>query len=160
MMTDTQTSGERTIETTGEMVSKPNCSRNREQQRGLPIDMRRMMGLDVATKLLGKGALAEELGVSIRALNYKLNAERGISNDEVLDTACLLEQQADRLVNHARKLRGAVSETPAAGMTARPPTSASAARLLGVPLALESTNVTEPGGGRSPLPHALAEQVQ
>lgn len=130
MMTDTQTSGERTIETTGKKVSEAGCSRNREQQRGLPIDMRRMMGLEVATKLLGKSALAEELGVSIRALNYKLNAERGISDDEVLDTACLLEQQAERLINHARKLRGAVPETPSA-------------RQIAAPLLLESTNFAD-----------------
>jgi hypothetical protein len=81
-----------------------NCSPNREQ-RGLPVAMLRMAGLETAAKFLGKGRLADELCITVRALNYKMNAERGISDGEVKATATALEQRAEQFLVHARKLR-------------------------------------------------------
>lgn len=108
MMTHTPLPGERAIDMNAATLSNATCSRIQEQQRGLPIDMRRMMGLEVAAGLIGKSALADELCISVRALNYKLNAERGISDAEVTGTARLLDQQAERLLTHAGKLRDAL----------------------------------------------------
>ncbi|QCB41061.1 hypothetical protein E5673_01465 [Sphingomonas sp. PAMC26645] len=84
-----------------------NCSPIREQ-RGLPIAMLRMAGLEGAATLLGKGRLADELCITVRALNYKMNAERGVSDGEVRATAAALEERAELFLTHARKLRAVV----------------------------------------------------
>jgi hypothetical protein len=67
--------------------------------------MPRMMGLDTAAKLLGKGALADELCISVRTLNFKINAERGISDGDVVSAYRLLVERGQELLEHARKLR-------------------------------------------------------
>jgi hypothetical protein len=105
MMTDTTLVRDRTPDTAGAAPTLATCSQKREQQRGMPIEMLRMVGLDVAAQLLGKAHLAEKLGITVRALNYKMNAERGIDDDDVLSTACALEARAERLLAHAGKLR-------------------------------------------------------
>jgi hypothetical protein len=64
-----------------------------------------MMGLDTAAALLGKGRLADELCISVRALNYKMNAERGVSDADVKAAALALEGRAEKLLSHARKMR-------------------------------------------------------
>ena len=82
----------------------PSCSPKREQ-RGLPVAMLRMAGLETAAGLLGKGRLADELCITVRALNYKMNADRGVSDGEIRATALALEQRAEKFLSHARKLR-------------------------------------------------------
>lgn len=115
VMTHTTLSGERAIDIPGAALTNAACSRIQEQQRGLPIDMRRMMGLEVAAGLIEKSALADELCISARALNYKLNAERGSSDAEVTGAACVLDQQAERLLTHAGKLRDALPVAAVSG---------------------------------------------
>ena len=89
-----------------------NCSPKREQ-RGLPVAMLRMAGLETAAGLLGKGRLADELCITVRALNYKMNADRGVSDGEIRATAHALEQRAKKFLSHARKLRDVLPVEPA-----------------------------------------------
>lgn len=88
-----------------------NCSPNREQ-RGFPIEMPRMMGLQTAYEILGgkKQMLADILGVTPRNVNFKLNAERGISNLDLLLTAKSLETRGNKMLEHAAKLRAVLAE--------------------------------------------------
>ncbi len=82
-----------------------NCSQKREQ-RGLPIEMPRMMGLQTAYEILGgKRELAAALGIGVRSLNHKLNADRGVSNVDIVLAAATLEQRGKKMLDHARKLR-------------------------------------------------------
>ena len=86
-----------------------NCSPIREQ-RGLPIEMPRMMGLQTAYEILGgKKVLAEVLGVCVRSLNYKLNAGRGVSNLDLFLTAKALETRGNKMLEHAAKLRAVLA---------------------------------------------------
>ena len=87
-----------------------NCSPIREQ-RGLPIEMPRMMGLQTAYEILGgkKQTLADILGVTPRSLNFKLSAERGISNLDLLLTAKSLETRGNKMLEHAAKLRAVIA---------------------------------------------------
>ncbi len=88
------------------------CSPKREQ-RGLPIEISRMMGLQTAYEILGgKKALADALGVCVRSLNHKLNADRGVSNLDLFVTARTLETRAAKMMQHAAKLRAVLAETP------------------------------------------------
>lgn len=82
-----------------------NCSQKREQ-RGLPIEMRRMMGLQTAYEILGgKRELADALGIGVRSLNHKLSADRGVSNIDMILAANTLEARGKKMLDHARKLR-------------------------------------------------------
>lgn len=82
-----------------------NCSPKREQ-RGYPIEIRRMVGMQTAFEILGgKGRLASALGITVRSLNYKLNAERGVSNLDLTLAANTLETSGKKMLDHARKLR-------------------------------------------------------
>ena len=83
------------------------CSRKREQV-AFPIAVVRMMGLDTAAGLLGKEKLAEELCITVRALNFKINGDRGASDANLTDAAAALESRGARLLAHARKLREAI----------------------------------------------------
>jgi hypothetical protein len=86
-------------------VQAPNCSQKQEQ-RGFPVVMARIMGLETASDMLGgKASLAQAIGVSIRALNYKLNAERGVSDFDVTFAAKALDAKAKAIADHAAKLR-------------------------------------------------------
>jgi hypothetical protein len=74
--------------------------------------MLRMAGLETAADLLGKGRLADELCITVRALNYKIGANRGISDCEIVSAAVALESEAvalkarvEKVLSHARKLR-------------------------------------------------------
>jgi len=88
------------------------CSPKREQ-RGLPIEISRMMGLQTAYEILGgKKALADALGVCVRSLNHKLNADRGVSNLDLFVTAKTLETRAAKMLQHAAKLRAVLADTP------------------------------------------------
>ena len=82
-----------------------NCSQKQEQ-RGFPIEIRRMVGMQTAFEILGgKGRLASALGITVRSLNYKLNAERGVSNLDLTLAATTLETRGKKMLDHARKLR-------------------------------------------------------
>lgn len=90
---------------TAPLVRLANCSQKREQ-RGLPIDMPRMMGLQTAYEILGgKRELADALGIGVRSLNHKLNADRGVSNIDMILAANALEARGKKMLDHARKLR-------------------------------------------------------
>lgn len=96
-----------------------NCSQKREQ-RGMPVEMVRIMGLDTAAQLLGKGRLADELCITVRALNYKIDAGRGVSNADVIAAARGLEERAERFLAHAQKLRAVVPSAVSDSVTAAP----------------------------------------
>lgn len=96
MMTDTTLVRDRTPDTAGAAPALATCSQKREQQRSMPIEMLRMVGLDVAAQLLGKANLAEKLGITVRALNYKMNAERGVADDDILSAARALGPRTAR----------------------------------------------------------------
>lgn len=86
-------------------MSNVTCSQQNEQ-KGHPIGIARVVGLDTAAKMLGGQVhLADALDITTRALAYKLNAERGISNGDLMSAAMALEHRAARLVGHAIKLR-------------------------------------------------------
>ncbi len=75
-------------------------------RRGLPVEIRRMMGLETAADMLGgQGALADALGITVRGLRAKVSADRGISTADLLAAAMALDAQAIRILDHARKLR-------------------------------------------------------
>lgn len=72
--------------------------------------MVRMMGLETAVKMMaGKDGLAEAMGITVRALTYKLNAERGVSDDDLRNAATALDQRALRVAAHAAKLRAQIT---------------------------------------------------
>ncbi len=74
-------------------------------------NMARMMGLTTAAKLLGgQPELAEAMGIQPRSLRAKLTADRGVSNADLVATALALEMHADRIRDHARKLREEAGE--------------------------------------------------
>ena len=87
------------------------CSPKREQ-RGFPVEMPRMMGLHTAYEILGgkKQTLADILCVTPRNVNFKLNAERGISNLDLLLTAKALEARGNKMLEHAAKLRAVMAD--------------------------------------------------
>ena len=97
-------------------VQSPAVLQNRSpkrEQRGFPIEMARMMGLQTAYEILGsKKALADALGVGVRSLNHKLNADRGVSNLDLFVTARTLETRAAKMMQHAAKLHAVLAGTP------------------------------------------------
>lgn len=94
-----------------------NCSPKREQ-RGMPVEMVRIVGLDTAAQLLGKGRLADELCITVRALNYKIDAGRGVSDADVVAAARGLEDRAERFLTHAQKLRAVLAPAVSDSVTA------------------------------------------
>lgn len=88
-------------------LKKP-CSLKREQV-AFPIEVPRMMGLDTAAVLLGKGMLADELCITVRNLNYKINGERGACDADIVAAARGLEERGERFLSHALKLRQAIT---------------------------------------------------
>ena len=83
------------------------CSPKREQV-AFPIAVIRMMGLDTAAALLGKSTLADELCITVRALNFKISGDRGASDANLTDAAAALASRSEGLVAHAHKLREAI----------------------------------------------------
>lgn len=75
------------------------------------INMARMMGLTTAAQLLGgQDKLADALGIQTRSLRSKFTAERGVSDVDLRFAAKALEAHAERIVEHARKLREEAGE--------------------------------------------------
>jgi hypothetical protein len=65
-----------------------------------------MMGLATAATLLGgQDKVADALGIQPRSLRAKLNADRGVSDADLVLTAAALEKHAARIIDHAFKLR-------------------------------------------------------
>ncbi len=89
--------------------TQPNNCSAKPEQRGLPVGMLRIMGLETAAKFIGKGRLADELCITPRSLHHKLDAARGISDADLIAAAHGLEQEAERILGHAQKLRAVVS---------------------------------------------------
>jgi hypothetical protein len=76
-----------------------------------------MVGLETAFEILGgKGELAGALGITVRALNYKLSAERGVSNVDLIFAAKTLESRGQKMLDHARKLRDEAGDVTAAAV--------------------------------------------
>jgi hypothetical protein len=79
-----------------------------------------MVGMETAFEILGgKGELAGALGITVRALNYKLNADRGVSNLDLTLAANTLEARGRKMLDHARKLREEVTGAAAPTDTGR-----------------------------------------
>lgn len=114
MMTNAPSRDESAPNLTGATAAPATCSQKPEQ-RGLPVAMERMMGLETAARLLGsKARLAEAICCSPRSVHYKVEAGRGISNLDLNLAASALEERADELRAHAGKLRAVVLATAAA----------------------------------------------
>jgi len=84
------------------------CSLKREQV-AFPIEVVRMTGLGTAAGLMGKGRLADELCITVRALNYKISGERGASDANIRSAAVALEGRGGHFLGHARKLRAVLA---------------------------------------------------
>lgn len=101
-------------------ASNATCSVKTEQ-KGLPLSVVRMMGLTTAVALLGSTKrLADAMGISDRALYYKLEGERGVSDDNLIAAAEALDAQAAKvtalaakIAGHAAKLRAEAAPDPA-----------------------------------------------
>lgn len=86
------------------------CPAKAAQQKGLPISTARMMGLEVAAKMLGgTDNLAAILDINPRSLRAKYTANRGIADVELVATADALETKAKRILDHAAKLRAEIA---------------------------------------------------
>ena len=130
-----------------------NCSQKREQ-RGMPVEMVRIMGLDTAAQLLGKGRLADELSITVRALNYKIDAGRGVSDADVVAAARGLEERAERFLAHAQKLRAVVPSAVSDAVTVAPLGQASV--VLAHCDHVERFAYERQGNGLDASPHLLA----
>lgn len=84
------------------------CSLKREQV-AFAIEVVRMMGLGTAGGSMGKGRLADELCITVRALNYEISGERGASDADVRSAAVALEGRGGHFLAHARKLRAVLA---------------------------------------------------
>ncbi len=158
MMTDSPTSGERTNDPLAAPPATTCSQKQEQQQRGMPIDMARMMGLETAAKLLGKSALADALDIGVRALNFKTNGERGICAADVVATVSALEDHAARIVDHARKLR-AILPVAALEQLDRPRLAQAAAAML-LCDHVERFAYERAGVGMDASPHLLAEATR
>ena len=115
MTTDAILCGDHAPGSNGADVPLQACS-SKSEQRGLPLAIDRMMGLETAARMLGgKAKLAEALCCTPRSIHYKVEAGRGISNLDLNLAAAALEERADALRTHALKLRGVAGHIPAAG---------------------------------------------
>lgn len=82
-------------------------------QKGHPVDIARMMGIETAADMLGGvGALAVAMGIKERGTRAKMDGERGISDDNLIDVADALDKRATaiaarvtKMIEHAQKLR-------------------------------------------------------
>ncbi|MGW8134191.1 hypothetical protein ACWGNZ_00935 [Sphingomonas zeae] len=92
--------------------AKDTCAA-RPAQKGHPVEMARMMGLETAATMLGGvGALADAIGIKERGTRAKMDGERGISDDNLIAVADALDKRADaiaaratKITEHAQKLR-------------------------------------------------------
>lgn len=92
--------------------AKTNCAA-RPAQKGHPIEMARMMGIETAADLLGGvSALAAALGIKERGTRAKMDGERGISDENLIAVADALDvraaavlARATKITEHAQKLR-------------------------------------------------------
>lgn len=81
------------------------CSAKTEQ-RGNPVTVARMMGLETAAAILGGiDVLASALGITPRGVRHKLTGDRGVSDADMLAAADALDLRAKRIADHAFKLR-------------------------------------------------------
>ena len=139
------------------IVAKAACSLNREQA-AYPIEVVRMMGLDTAAGLFGKGQLADELCITVRALNYKINGERGACDADIIAAARALEERAERLLTHAQKLRAVVS--PAVSDKVLPKPLGQASIVIAHCDHVERFAYERHGAGLDASPHFLASAAR
>lgn len=134
-----------------------NCS-GKPEQRGLPVGMLRIMGLETAAKFIGKGRLADELCITPRSLHHKLDAARGISDADLIAAAHGLEQEAERILAHAQKLRAVVSPAISDAVAAAP--LGQARIVLAHCDHVERFAYERQGGGLDASPHMLASAAR
>ncbi|GAA0672508.1 hypothetical protein GCM10009102_24750 [Sphingomonas insulae] len=112
------------------------------------------MGLDTAAKLVGAGDLADEMCITRRALSYKINGERGASDDDMLGAVRLLERQAAKLLTHAHKLRAIVTDP--VSQTLATPLPVQIATVLAHCDLVERFGYERMGQGPDASPHLLS----
>ena len=92
--------------------AKTNCA-DAPAQRGHPVEIARMMGIETAADMLGGvGALADAMGIKERGTRAKMDGERGISDENLIAVADALDKRANaiaaratKMVEHAQELR-------------------------------------------------------
>lgn len=92
--------------------AKDNCAA-RPAQKGHPVEMARMMGMETAADMLGGvSALADAMGIKERGTRAKMDGERGISDANLIAVADALDKRAaaiaaraGKITEHAQKLR-------------------------------------------------------
>jgi hypothetical protein len=100
------------------MIAGALASANEEGRRK-PNPVARMVGLERAGELLGRGGqkvIADALGIDPRALRYKNAGDATITDGDLRSAASALEEVAARLIDHAHKLREEALPRPAAAM--------------------------------------------
>lgn len=80
------------------------CSLKSEQV-GFPIEVLRMNGPGTAAGLVGNGHLADELCITVCALNYKIRGKRDASDAGIRSAAVAIEGRGEHFLAHALKLR-------------------------------------------------------
>lgn len=92
--------------------AKTTCA-DRPAQKGHPVEIARMMGIETAADMLGGvGALADAMGIKERGTRAKMDGDRGISDDNLIAVADALDKRAaailaraTKIAEHAQKLR-------------------------------------------------------
>ncbi|WP_353460286.1 hypothetical protein [Sphingomonas faeni] len=96
-------------------------SPNREQDRtptGCPLKWEQVafsievvwpQGLGTAAGLMDEGRLADELRITVCALNYKISGERSASDADIRSAAVAHEGRGEHFLAHARKLRAVLA---------------------------------------------------
>ena len=157
MTTDTPPTGERQPSPAAP-AGAVTCSQKAEHPSAMPIDVRRIMGLDTAAKLGGAIALAEEMGIGVRALNYKINGERGASDADMLAAVALIERKAAKLLTHAHKLRATVGDPVSQALAT--PLPAQIATVLAHCDHVERFGYERMGNGPDASPHRLSAEAR
>lgn len=95
------------------MTETKNICADRPAQKGHPVEIARMMGIETAADMLGGvSALADAMGIKERGTRAKMDGERGISDENLIAVADALDvraaaivARATRITEHAQKLR-------------------------------------------------------
>ena len=94
--------------------SHGNCS-GKPEQKGHPLNIQRLMGLEIATEIFGtKRRVADIIGVGERSLAHKLSGDRGTTDFEVMLLAKALEKISQQSADLAAKLRDHLKPADAA----------------------------------------------
>lgn len=75
------------------------------EKRNTGLAARRIVLLQGAADRLGQAVVAKALGISVRALRYKLSVARGVTDGNLRDAATALERDGQIALNAAAALR-------------------------------------------------------